>query len=255
MISFGMIVKDGMPFVKYSLQCIYPLNCEIIIIDGGSTDGTLEYIKDLKDEDNKIALIEGKWKDKTEQCNEYMRRAKGAWVWQLDSDEVYKKNDLTNTIEFLGTTTENVLCIPIINFFRNLSTIVVDGLWSTPPVRIFRHEKGNLYTGHRPPTVKRSNGKILKSLGYTLYTAIIYHYSHIGIDRVRKKAQYYSENLKAHPIYSRYTEWFEKVYMSNQQTNLHITGGGTARKFESTHPEVIEEALKRNELSEFLKKE
>lgn len=258
MLTFGVIVKNGMPFVKYSLGCVYDLNCEIIIVDGGSTDGTIEYIEGLEDIDNKITLIKGVWADKVEQCNEYMKRAKGEWVWQLDSDEIYNKSDLLNTVSFLTTVTnEDVLCIPILNFWHNLNTCVVGGLWSEAPVRIFRHKVGDLYISHRPPTVQRDNGKVVKSMGYTLYTATIYHYSHIGIERVRAKAEYYAENLKSHPMYSKYMEWFENTYIgwleNNKMKGLHITGEGESIQFTGAHPEVIQEAIERGELKSFCK--
>ena len=36
-ISFGMIVLNGEPFVRYNLRAIYPFAYEIIIVEGGSS--------------------------------------------------------------------------------------------------------------------------------------------------------------------------------------------------------------------------
>jgi glycosyltransferase involved in cell wall biosynthesis len=251
-ITFGMIVKDGMPFVKYSLGCVHEIAHEIIIVDGGSTDGTIEYIKSL-DWDN-IKLIQGTYKEKNDQANEYMKAATGDWVWVLDSDEVYKVRELYHVSTFLNNVGQdvNILKLKIINFFRNLDTVVIGGLWSVPVNRIFRHKQGDLFHSHRPLSILREGKVITPNENDVVPQIYMYHYSHVGIDRVRRKAMYYAENLKNHPVYSKYVEWFNKVYMNkNIVNNLHITGDGHCVSFTGEHPNIIIEAIKRGELNEY----
>ena len=72
-ITFGMIVFNGEPFVKYNLSSVYPLAHQIIVVegacrssapvarpDGHSTDGTLELLYRFKrelDRENKVVIV------------------------------------------------------------------------------------------------------------------------------------------------------------------------------------------------------
>ena len=70
-ISFGIIVVNGEPFIKYNLENLYPHAHEILIVegavekfkhastpDGHSLDNTVKIIKEFPDPENKIKLIQ-----------------------------------------------------------------------------------------------------------------------------------------------------------------------------------------------------
>ena len=75
-ITFGIIVLNGEPFVRYNLRALYPFAHEIIVVegavktaneiatkDGHSRDGTLEALfrfKDEEDHDDKIQIIDNR---------------------------------------------------------------------------------------------------------------------------------------------------------------------------------------------------
>ena len=119
-ITFIMIVLNGMPFVKHSLESIYDFSDEIIIIEGPvrnlnsgyydksgfSTDGTTEFLNNFKDPDSKIKLFRGYFKDKIDMQNLAIKNASFDWVWLIDSDEVYKTNDLTTVKEIIQLISE-----------------------------------------------------------------------------------------------------------------------------------------------------
>ena len=67
-----------------------------LTMDGHSTDETLNIIKCFPDPENKITVIQKKgfWNGKTEMCNEWSKRARGDYLWQIDSDEFYHEKDL-----------------------------------------------------------------------------------------------------------------------------------------------------------------
>jgi hypothetical protein len=250
-ITFGMIVKNGMPFVEHSIKSVYNFAHQMIVVDGGSTDGTIKLIKDMMSNGyDKIQLVQGEWSDKTNQCNEYAKLATGDFLWQLDSDEIYKSEEIEDAIKFLMSDKKDVYKINIINFFRDIKHVVTGGMWSVPPVRVFRINRGDLYNGHRPPTMIK-NGKVIKSDGTVIPGINIYHYSHIGKNKVKEKAEYYSKNMKDHPIYSKYNEWYKDVYLNNITTNLHITGDGVLSNFNGNHPESIEKSIKIGVLHEY----
>lgn len=72
-ITFGMIVLNGLPFIKYNLKGLYPYAHQIIVVEGAcksastiadenghSNDGTLEELKIFKsefDKEDKITIV------------------------------------------------------------------------------------------------------------------------------------------------------------------------------------------------------
>ncbi len=72
-ITFGMIVFNGQPFLRYNLRALYPFANEIIVVEGAalgaahhatpqghSSDGTLEVLKDfirLEDPAGKVTVV------------------------------------------------------------------------------------------------------------------------------------------------------------------------------------------------------
>ena len=72
-ITFGMIVLNGEPFIRYNLRSLYPFAHQIIVVegacpsaaavataDGHSMDGTFEVLHDFKhreDPENKVVIV------------------------------------------------------------------------------------------------------------------------------------------------------------------------------------------------------
>ena len=118
-ISFGIIVLNGEPFTRYCLRSLYPYAHEIIVVegaapgaagvatpDGHSTDGTLEVLRQFKEEEdpeNKLQIVvrEGYWSEKDEMSQAYAERATGDYLWQVDVDEFYKAADIETILSML----------------------------------------------------------------------------------------------------------------------------------------------------------
>src|SRR5688500_9367169 len=100
-ITFGMIVLNGEPFLRYNLRALYPFAHEIIIVegavakasaiatpDGHSIDTTLETLHRFKaeeDPENKLIIItrDGFWDEKDAMSQAYAERATGNYLWQV----------------------------------------------------------------------------------------------------------------------------------------------------------------------------
>lgn len=67
---------------------------EYIIIDGGSTDASLEIIRDFAERDQRIFWISEPDRGQTHAINKGLRRAKGDIVAYLNSDDMYKQDAL-----------------------------------------------------------------------------------------------------------------------------------------------------------------
>ena len=71
-VTFGMIVLNGEPFVRYNLRALYPFAHQIIVVEGAapaaasiatpeghSTDGTLDTLHDFKIKETVIQMASG----------------------------------------------------------------------------------------------------------------------------------------------------------------------------------------------------
>ncbi|MDQ3192344.1 MAG: glycosyltransferase, partial [Bacteroidota bacterium] len=73
-------------------------NLECIIVDDGSTDNSVEIIKSYIEKDNRVKLISKTNGGLPSTRNEGIKKAKGDYLAFLDSDDLWKKDKLTNQI-------------------------------------------------------------------------------------------------------------------------------------------------------------
>ncbi len=220
-ISFGIIVLNGMPFVRYCLRQLYPYAHEIIVVegatqyakqfataDGHSTDGTIEELERFvceEDPDHKIILIKNSsfWNEKDEQSQAYARCATGNYLWQVDIDEFYMDEHIQCIISLLRQDpTISAMSVMTKTFFGSPkyeveSYVLRDG--ARIYHRIFQWKKGYTYTSHRPPTVIDEQGLNMMEKNYVdgivLYKRhgiFMFHYSLLFPRQVEEKCHYYA---------------------------------------------------------------
>lgn len=89
--------------IKKTLECIKNQtyqNIEYIIIDGGSTDGTLELIEQYRDNlPEKFILISGKDKGIYDAMNKGIGLAKGQLIGIVNSDDWYEKDTVEQVVK------------------------------------------------------------------------------------------------------------------------------------------------------------
>jgi hypothetical protein len=226
-VTFGMIVLNGEPFLRYNLRSIYRFAHQIIVVEGASplaacianpqghsTDTTLETLYDFKaseDPENKITIVtaedcghpNGFWPgEKDEQSRAYSVRTSGDYLWQVDVDEFYRDADMMAVLEMLrddpGIT---AVSFKQLTFWGGFD-YVVDSWYLRSGAdiyhRLFKWQPGYCYRTHRPPTVVDALGNDLRKIqwitGDELYRHGIklYHYSLLFPKQVVEKALYYS---------------------------------------------------------------
>ena len=135
LLSINMIVKNEEKYLRDCLNGIKPVlkqvHSELIIVDTGSTDNTVEIAKEFT---NKVYHAE--WRDDFAWArNQALKRSRGKWCMVVDPDEIYQETDdiisFFNTGEYkkfgfatvelnnvMGGNTDNVSIFRGIRFFK-----------------------------------------------------------------------------------------------------------------------------------------
>ena len=140
LLSLAMMVKNEEDFLEEALESAKPWVDEMVVVDTGSTDRTVEIAQDLG---ATVSFFE--WPDSFSIArNETLRRATGEWVFILDADERIRGDDPQKLRSRLVPGKEfpfEALLLNVINISSNGSPIS-----STYGPRVFpRHEKLGYY--------------------------------------------------------------------------------------------------------------
>jgi hypothetical protein len=248
-ITFGIIVLNGVPFLRYNLRSLYPFAHQIIVVegacpasknvatlDGHSRDGTLDELRRfiLEEDPMKKLLIvtaedeghpNGFWKEKEEMSEAYARRSTGNYLWQVDADEFYLEDDIKAMIDLLrkdrtisGATFRTLTFWGGLKYKVHSSSLEV---MIQDVHRLFQWAKGYRYVSHRPPTVVNAAGENTRAQNWMKARLLqergilMYHYPFLFPKQVREKCDYYSnatwiEN-PAEALSS--LDWAEECYM------------------------------------------
>jgi len=276
-VTFGMIVLNGEPFLRYNLRSLYPFAHQIIVVegaapaaaaiagpDGHSTDSTLAELARFKaeeDSDGKVVVVtaedeghaNGFWPgEKHEQSQAYARRATGDLLWQVDVDEFYRAEDMQRMIRRMGDDPGiKQASFKQITFWGGFD-YTCDGWFLRRGAavyhRLFRWGPGYRYTTHRPPTVVDSEGRDLRLRGWldgdaTARLGIpLYHYSLVFPKQVAEKIAYYGAAKWNRQ--DRTAEWVENSYSKLLRPfrvhNVYRYPSWLER-FRGAHPKQIEQ--------------
>ena len=219
-VSFGIIVLNGEPFIRYTLRALYPYAHEIIVVEGAapaalniatagghSRDGTLATLHDFKtneDPDGKLQIVtrDGFWSEKDEMSQAYAERATGDYLWQVDVDEFYQPADMEAVLAMLAEDPS----ITAVSFdtitFWGAPSYYVDSWYlrrgAAEYHRLFKWGAGYRYLTHRPPTVLDADGRDLRAGRWIRGAELrqrgirMYHYSLLLPKQVLEKCEYYS---------------------------------------------------------------
>ncbi len=85
-ITYACMTQDRLANNRRNLPVILPHVDRAVMIDGGSQDGTVEYLKSLGP---KVEVYQRAWDDSfANQYNEYLKHVKEGWVLLCDDDEL-----------------------------------------------------------------------------------------------------------------------------------------------------------------------
>lgn len=202
-----MIVKDENENIKNCLDKALELVDEAIVVDTGSTDGTLETLNNYNN--NKIKIIKHKWNnDFSDARNKSIEFAKGDYILILDADERIFC-DREKLEEFLKSNNALAYKIPIYNIFENKEIQITAEM-----IRLYKNQNP-IYEGaiHEQITF---NGE--KNLGVVIDADIckIYHYGYSKIvfsekDKQKRNMDIILSEIKKNPKDS--FNWYNKGVM------------------------------------------
>ena len=282
-IAFGMIVFEGDYVLRECLEQVYPFATQILIAEGPvsywqrqgritSTDRTNEILNNFPDPENKISIVHGQFNEKDDQCRAYMQfiRPDIDYIWNLDSDEVYKTEDLIKVIDLLKKEKPTSVGLRSCSFYGGFDDYLTGFELKTDNfLRIFRYVDGSTWLTHRPPTIqypvdsKIQRKHISSDQLYEMTGVQMYHYSYVFPDQVFRKINYYKDSVSRQNCIDNYFEtvylpWviatedkkkkIEKGYNGVHEFKPEVRGECYTAKFEGDHPESITDSM------DFLKK-
>ncbi|MFH1683437.1 MAG: glycosyltransferase [Candidatus Margulisiibacteriota bacterium] len=108
-LSVCMIVKDEARMLEQTLPALSKQADEIILLDTGSSDDTVEVAKRLGAKVHHFAWVN----DFSAARNESLKHATGEWIIWADADEFWKEEDLESLKETLKTAKDNAYDLTI----------------------------------------------------------------------------------------------------------------------------------------------
>lgn len=236
-ISFVMSVLNGIPFMEPALRAIYEVAHEIVIVegavqasafaanpDGSSIDGTVELARNFPDPQGKIRLLQGLWPGKHQMRNAALDLVTGNYVWLVEPDEVYKRQDLATIKRLL----EQTPSITQVNFIPEIFWKGFDTILASPQLldgsrhyrRLFKYVPGARFTDDAPTllwpgqelaTEQRHliGGKVTRALGIS-----IYHYSYVLDAQVRQKIELYKRCGWGERWGLDLNQWYQECFLS-----------------------------------------
>lgn len=138
-ISVVLAVFNEEQYLGECLDSVKDFAWEIVIVDGGSTDKTLEIAKKY----NSVIISTNNPKNFHINKNKAIDKARGDWILQLDADELVTKELKNELLEKVNDLTVNGFWIPRRNYFLG-RYLTKGGQYPDYTLRLYRRGKGRL---------------------------------------------------------------------------------------------------------------
>ncbi len=180
-LSLCMIVKDEERLLGQCLESVRDCVDEIVIVDTGSTDRTVEIAKAFG-----ARIFYHPWEnDFSKHRNQSVGYATGDWIFILDADESLKREDALLVKEAVTRQEADSIAVTVINHFGNGT-----GRSFHNQIRLFRNFKDIRYQGI-------VHNRLLGCKATLFYPITIYHYGYdLAPERMKEKFENTSRLLK-----------------------------------------------------------
>jgi SAM-dependent methyltransferase/Flp pilus assembly protein TadD len=147
-LSAHLLVRNEVELIDLYLDNTLPYVDELIVIDGGSTDGTLGRIRARESDKVRLfvwpqdgAQFTAGWRE-PHRRNACIALTSRQWILKKDVDEFFREADYARIRDLLATPRDTLVCFPRINFWGDVDHVRLstaeDPHWSPDP-------QGNLW--------------------------------------------------------------------------------------------------------------
>lgn len=169
-ISLCMIVKNEERYLDNCLKSVKEVVDEIIIVDTGSEDGTVEIAKKYTDK-----VYSHPWKDSfSEARNHYLNYATGDWIFQIDADEELVQEDIPVLLKAIKDDDIDAIMVQVASRFHKGKSEAVHS-----SERIFRNNGVIHYEG-------RVHNRVVGITSAKVYPIRLIHYGY-DLDKEKSK--------------------------------------------------------------------
>lgn len=104
-ISVAVATYNGEKYIREQIESILdnlsPCD-EIIVSDDGSTDATLDILKEYEGQEIPLQIIQGPGKGIKQNINEALKCCHGQYIFMADQDDVWTKDKVQTVMQYLG---------------------------------------------------------------------------------------------------------------------------------------------------------
>ena len=197
-VSAVIITKNEAHIIGKTLQSLQGITDDIIIVDSGSTDNTLDVCRQFN-----TTIIEPGWNGYGLNKNKGITAAKHDWILNLDADEVIDETARQSLLALLLMNNNEVFEFQYKNFFLN--KWIKHGEWGTDKhIRLFNRTviKWNEAAVHENLTIN-ADTKITLLNGHILHYTVqsLAEYEQKTINYAKLNAQkYFEQGKKRNPV-------------------------------------------------------
>lgn len=140
-ITLCMIVKDEADCINACLESVKALVSEIIIIDTGSTDQTIEICENYG-----AKVLAYEWKNDFADARNYgLSLSTGDWILWLDADEELDATNRARIPEILLNTNAHLLSLPVVNYYGKTTPVDKNNAYLIYQLRLLRNHKNIVF--------------------------------------------------------------------------------------------------------------
>lgn len=202
-ISLIMMVKNEEDFILGAIENVEYLVDEMVIVDTGSTDRTMELIRNFaKYARIPVKLLEHPWVDNYSIPRNFAKRhASHKWILFMDADERFRPESIRDIMKYAETDLD-VVKFNVFNYMEERKENQEPRTALTQSVRLFRNIPEFFFTGIIHETIDDSLAILStkRKLNVVLATMELHHYGYLkNKEKLRNKLDMY-ETLNLHQM-------------------------------------------------------